>query len=99
MNQQYLSDEQKLNRLNAQIKGALDDTWRKYTLYDRLDVISIILSIILSAAITILGFLNQGTIAGVIGVMLTALLSTQKVFNLSEKAEFYRKIHMQTKEL
>jgi len=99
MSQQHLPDEQKLSQLKTQIKGSLADTWRKYKLYDRLDIILILLSIILSAGITILGFLGHGTTAGIIGVILTALLSTQKVFNFSDKADFYRRTHMQTKEL
>ena len=97
--QQDLPDEQKFNHLKTQIKGSLDDTWKKYKRYDRLDIALILLSIILSASITILGFMGQGTIAGIIGVILAAILTIQKVFNFSDKADFYRRTHMQTKEL
>src|SRR5215212_2463250 len=99
MRRRRLPDEQKLSHLKSQIRGALDDTWKKYVWHDRLDIIFIILSVILSACITILGFLGQGTMAGIVGVILTTLLSTQKAFNFSDKADFYRRIHMQTKEL
>ena len=99
MNKQFLSSEERLDQFNVQIKSALDDTWHKYTIHNRLDITLIGLTLILSAAITILGFLGKGTIAGIFGVILTTLLSTQKVFNLSDKAEFYRRTHMSIKEI
>ncbi len=94
-----LPDEQKLDHLKTQIKSSLDDTWRKHLRYNQLDISFILVSIVLSTSIIILGLVYQEIVIGIVGAILTALLSTQKVFNFSDKAEFYRRIHMQTKEL
>jgi hypothetical protein len=99
MDSQPSTYEEKLSRLQKQIQSSLKDSWKKYSFNNNLDVILTILYITLGTAITVLSFSGQATIAGVIGAILTALLSLQKVFNLSEKANFYRGLHMQTKEL
>ncbi len=99
MNSQPSTYEEKLSRLQKQIQSSLDDTWKKYLFNNNLDIFFTILYIMLGTAVTILSFFGQGTIAGIIGAILTALLSLQKVFNLNEKASFYRGFHMQTKEL
>jgi ABC-type transport system involved in cytochrome bd biosynthesis fused ATPase/permease subunit len=99
MSPQDVLDEQKLNLLKAQIKSSLEDTWGKYTRYNQLDIALILIAIALSAVVTFLGFIDQGFWAGVGGLVLTTLLSVQKVFNTSEKANFYRTMHMQTKSL
>jgi len=64
----------------------LEDTWKKYTINNNLDTFLTISYIMLSAAVTILGFFGQATIAGIVGAILTLLLSFRKVFNFSEKA-------------
>jgi hypothetical protein len=99
MNPQPSTYEEKFGRLQKQIQSSLNDTWKKYSFNNNLDVLLTILYITLSTAVTILSFSEQATIAGIIGAILTALLSLQKVFNLSEKASFYRGFHIQTKEL
>ena len=99
MNSQPSTYEEKFSRLQKQIQSSLNDTWKKYSFNNNLDALLTILYITLSTAVTLLSFSGQATIAGIIGAILTALLSLQKVFNLSEKASFYRGFHIQTKEL
>jgi hypothetical protein len=99
MNSQPSTYEEKFSRLQKQIQNSLNDTWKKYSFNNNLDALLTISYIMLSTSVTILSFSGQATIAGIIGAILTALLSLQKVFNLSEKASFYRGFHIQTKEL
>jgi hypothetical protein len=99
MNSQSSTYEEKFSRLQKQIQNSLNDTWEKYSFNNNLDALLTISYIMLSTSVTILSFSGQATIAGIIGAILTALLSLQKVFNLSEKASFYRGFHIQTKEL
>jgi hypothetical protein len=99
MTPQALTYEEKLNLLKNQVKGSLEDTWKKYTINNNLDTFLTISYIMLSTAVTILGFFGQATIAGIVGAILTLLLSFRKVFNFSEKASFCRGFHIQTKEL
>ena len=99
-----LSYEEKFLQLREQIKSSLNDTWRKYKVNDQLDRALTLFAIILSTLVTILAFEEKGTdasisIAGIVGAILTSVLNLQKVFSLNGKANFYRRIHIETKEL
>ena len=99
MTSQPLTYEDKLQRLQRQIEGSLDDTWKKYLINNRLDILLTVSYIALSTTVTLLSFFGKAEMAGVVGAILTALLSLQKIFNLDEKASFYRGFHMKTKDL
>jgi len=57
----------------------------------------IVLGILLGLAVTAAGFLGYGIIAGLLGLGVTLFVSLQNAFNFSDKADFYRVIHNESK--
>jgi hypothetical protein len=55
--------------------------------------------LVLGVGVSLAGFLNYGFLAGVMGMMITALIGFQNAFNFSEKADFYHIIHNEAKAL
>ena len=91
-------DDRKIE-LKDDIGRSLKDTYKKYSRNNDSDIVLTLLGISLSTAVTILAFWEDATLAGILGAISASVLTIQKVFNFGEKAQFYRRIHMQTKEL
>ncbi len=98
MSDQTPLDDKKIE-LKDHIGRSLKDTCRKYSRNNLLDIVLTLIGISLSTVVTILAFWEDATLAGVLGAISASVLTVQKFFNFDEKAQFYRRVNMQTKAL
>ena len=89
----------KAEDLKAQVDAFQTNHWRLHRKAARLSIVFTVLGILLGAAVTAAGFFDQAKLAGVIGIVLTALISLQDTFNFSEKSAFHARIQAQGKAL
>ena len=93
-----VGSEQK-DLLTRQVIGFMRHTWRKHRQNNLMSNSLLVLGLIFGTAATIAGFWGQGWTPGVISATVTLLIGLQKVFNFSEKADFYRIVHTEAKGL
>ncbi len=82
--------EQKKQKLTGEIHDFVTIYQNRHRGNFHLNWILIVVSLLLSAGVTIFGMLNQGMVAAVLGVCIGFLIGMQNAFPLGEKAEFYR---------
>jgi hypothetical protein len=91
------TDQEMVAALRGQVEKFKDYYWKQHIQNYKINNTLVVAGIILSLAVTAVGFLGYGVLAGIIGLCILACISFQKAFNYGEKAEFYRMIHTEAK--
>lgn len=99
MNSTDPPDPAMLEKLNKQIEGFMGWSWGEHRRNNRFATVVVVLGIVLGIAVTAAGFLGYGVAAGLIGLAVTLFIGLQNAFNFSEKADFYRIVHVEAKVL
>jgi hypothetical protein len=85
----YENDKKELQKRIQNTKRTIDRRGNWDTLASESLLIS---SILISALITILSFFNKGIYAAILGVVLTALLTIQRVWDFNQLSRFYKSL-------
>ena len=93
------SFNEKKEKFQEHIEASLKDSHKKYSRNNISDIVLTFLGIALSTTVTILAFWEDATLAGILGAISASVLSIQEVYNFNEKANFYRRLNMKTKQL
>ncbi|MEM7773945.1 MAG: hypothetical protein AAF327_26020 [Cyanobacteria bacterium P01_A01_bin.37] len=93
------SIDEKKHELKDHIQRSLEDSYKKYSRNNRMDIVLTLIGITFSTTVTILAFWEDATLAGILGAISASVLTIQEVFSFNEKANYYRRLNMQTKEL
>ena len=82
--------ESRKRKLSKEIRDFADYRWKLHLFNFRLNWITIIGALALSAGVTFAGIYDDAKTAAVLGVAIFFIIGLQNAFPLSEKAEFYR---------
>lgn len=88
-----------LEKLKKQMEGFVGWSWGEHHRNNRFATLVVVFGIVLGVAVTAAGFLGYGVAAGLIGLVITLFVGLQNAFNFSEKADFYRIVHVEAKVL
>src|SRR5207249_346303 len=92
-------DPGKLDAFRTQLKGFLDYSWRKHRLHFWLNALIVLAGILLGASVILVGALNYGLQAAVLGAVISFLLGVQNAFKFAERANLWEIKHNEAKEI
>lgn len=93
------ADKEQQQQLLRQIEAFVQTFWRLRKRNAWINTSLVVGGLVLGLGVSLAGFLNHGFLAGVLGIVITALIGLQNAFNFSERADFYHIIHNEAKAL
>lgn len=91
MNEQQIAvDQEKKDELQRIIEEFVQTYLRRHKYNYLGNWIIVLIGLLLAGAVTVAGIYDKGTIAAVLGVCTAIAIGAQKAFPIGERAEFYR---------
>lgn len=91
--------QQDWNNMQTVLKGAKDRYESNMDHYSTLATSLVVAGILLSLAGAFAGFLRKAIAAGIISILVTALVGIPKLFPISQRAEYFRALFIQSSSL
>jgi hypothetical protein len=82
---------------DKQVQGFLDYSWSMRNHYRRLNTLTVIAGLALSAATTVVGTIGNPPFAGILGAIITFLLGIQNAFRFAQNASIWELKHGEAK--
>lgn len=92
-------DSQKYEDFSVQIKAYISTYWKLYIRYSYINTGLILCGLLISAGVTITGFMELEKWPGILGVLISLLLGIQNAFNYGGRAAFLHVVHDEAKVL
>ena len=90
-------DADRLRGFQTQLDSFLAYSWRKHRLHFWLNAVVVVTGLMLGASVILLGALNWGLLAAVLGAVMSVLFGMQGAFKFAERANLWEIKHNDAK--